>query len=265
MREVGKEELREIQIAILLSIHEFCQQQGLRYSLSCGTLLGAVRHKGYIPWDDDIDIMMPRPDYEKFRMSYPGFNPNYTVQSYHTDTSYWFNFVKVFDNRTLFIESAARNGVYVDVFPIDGFPADDQDFKNILERVTTLTNRDLRWATKEFCVRANKNDKILHFLKYLCHCPIVPSRTKTIKRIDELLMSHPFDDSPIAGMFFFDRVVGKLPRPLYQQYKLIEFEGHSLCCIVETHQFLECLYGDYMQLPPVEQRVGGHNIHAYWL
>jgi len=209
--------------------------------------------------------MMPRPDYETFRVSYPGFNSHYTVQSYHVDDSYWFNFVKVFDNRTLFVESASRNGVFVDVFPVDGFPESKQERDSILGRATQLLNRDLRWATKEYKVKTQSKDRIRHFLKYQCRSRLVDTRQQTIKNIDGLLMSNGFESSPLAGMFFFDRLLAVLSRSLYEQYKLIQFEGRSFYCVENTHVFLENLYGDYMQLPPVEQRVGMHNIHAYWL
>lgn len=265
MREIGKEELKKIQIAILVSIHEFCEQQGLRYSLCFGTLLGAVRHKGFIPWDDDIDIMMPRPDYERFRTTYPGFNPHYSVQSYHIDDSYWFNFVKVYDNRTLFIEDAARNGVFVDVFPVDGFPDDNQEIEHILDKATLLLNRDLRWATKEYKVKTQRKDFIPHYLKYMCRNLLVDSRQHTIKKIDNLFLSNSFDSSSMAGVFFFDKMLAILPKSLYEQYKLIQFEGYLFYCIDDTHRYLKSLYGDYMQLPPLEQRVGRHNIHAFWL
>lgn len=265
MREIGKEELKKIQITILRSIHEFCEQQNLRYSLSHGTLLGAVRHKGFIPWDDDVDIMMPRPDYERFRITYPGFNPHCSVQSYHNDDSYWFNFLKVYDNRTLFIECAARNGVYIDVFPVDGFPENQQERSSILDRATILLNHDLRWATKEYKVKILRKDYVLHYLKYQYRNLLVDSRQHTIIKIDDLFLNNPFDESPVAGMFFFDRMQAILPRLIYEQYKLIEFENSFFSCIEDTHVYLHSLYGDYMQLPPVEERVGRHNIHAYWL
>ncbi len=209
--------------------------------------------------------MMPRPDYEKFRVSYPGFNPHYSVQSYHDDDTYWFSFVKVFDNRTLFIESAARNGVYIDVFPVDGFPEDKSKRDSILDKAILLTNRDLRWATREYKVKTNGKDKIIHFLKYQYRHLLIDSRQRTITKIDNLFLDNSFDNSPVAGMFFFDRLMAVLPRLVYEQYKLIQFEGLSFYCVADTHQFLESLYGDYMQLPPVERRIGRHNIHAYWL
>ena len=265
MKEIGKEELKKVQLEILISIHEFCEQKGLRYSLSCGTLLGAVRHQGYIPWDDGIDIMMPRPDYEKFRKMYPGFKENHTVQSYHNDDSYWFNFLKVYDNRTLFIEGAARNGVYVDVFPVDGLPNAPEAIKRICVDATLLVNRDLRWTTKEYKVRTKRKDILLHRMKYQYRKHLVDSRKIVIKRIDRMFLGHSFENSPMAGIFFFNRMFGVLPRSMYENYKLMHFEDRLFYSVDDSHMFLESLYGDYMQLPPVEQRVGHHNIHAYWL
>lgn len=265
MKEIGKEELKIIQLDILKSVHDFCEQRGLRYSLTYGTLLGAVRHKGFIPWDDDIDIMMPRPDYEIFQRTYAGFNSDYSVQSYYNDASYWFSFIKVYDKRTLFVEAAARNGVYVDIFPIDGMPEEQEDINKIRNEVSLLVNHDLRWATKEYRVRTKKKDRILNYLKYQCRRFMVGSRLDTIKKIDEMFLGNAFESSPMAGIFFFDRMTAVLPRTLYEHYKPIQFEGHMFNSIGDTHLFLKCVYGDYMQLPPEEQRVGRHNIHAYWL
>lgn len=265
MREVSNEELKQIQMDILNSIHVFCTQHGLRYSLAYGTLIGAVRHKGFIPWDDDIDIMMPRPDYERFRNTYPGFNPHYSVQSFHVDDAYWFSFIKVLDTRTLLIENETRNCVYVDVFPVDGFPENHLDRDAISKTATSLLNHELRWATKEYKVKTKTKDCILHYLKYQYRKLFVESRRHTIKNIDELFLSNSFEDSLLAGLFFFDRLVAVLPRTIYEHYKLIEFEGASFCSIENIHEFLECVYGDYMKLPPEEQRVGRHNVLAYWL
>ena len=265
MKEIGKEELKRIQLDILLSIHRFCEDKGLRYSLSSGSLLGAVRHKGYIPWDDDIDIMMPRPDYEKFRRLYNGFNPYHTVQSYHNDDSYWFNYLKVYDNRTLFVEGASRNGVFVDVFVIDGLPQATQDLMKLKEDATQLVNRELRWVTKEYKSRTKSSEKFINFIKYIIRSHLVDSRSIIVKKLDDLFMQNSFDDSSLAGAFFFDRFFGVLPKQIYDNYTLIQFEGHMLKCVQDTHTYLECLYGDYMKLPPENERIGRHHIHAYWI
>ena len=121
-RKVTLEEMRDLQLAMMDKIHEFCVERGIRYSLGGGTLLGAVRHKGYIPWDDDIDIMLPRPDYERFLKEFDGVYPNFKVLHLNNDRTYPYLFAKVYDSRTLLVECRATMGVYIDVFPIDGLP-----------------------------------------------------------------------------------------------------------------------------------------------
>ena len=132
MKQINIEEIRKLQISILLYVHEFCKKNNIRYSLSGGTLLGAVRHKGYIPWDDDIDIMMPRPDYERFVNE---FNENrkdveYKVICSYNDSQFFQPFAKVVNTKTFLKETykrpVAQMGVYIDVFPIDGLPNDEQ-------------------------------------------------------------------------------------------------------------------------------------------
>ena len=118
-------ELRDIQMGILDDVHKFCEEQGLRYSLSSGTLIGAVRHKGYIPWDDDIDIYMQRVDYERFLKTYQDQQGHYKLlapSQKERDEAYYYTFAKVVDLRTKMIEQETEGyeiGVYVDVFPVD--------------------------------------------------------------------------------------------------------------------------------------------------
>lgn len=121
-KEIMLEELREIQLQMMDKIHEFCESHNIRYSLGGGTLLGAVRHKGYIPWDDDIDIMLPRPDYDRFIREFEGAYKDLNIQHLGNDDTCCIPFAKVYDNRTVLIEKHQRSGVYIDVFPVDGLP-----------------------------------------------------------------------------------------------------------------------------------------------
>ena len=123
MKRVTPEELKTIQLDLLQKTADFCEQNGLRYFLCGGTLLGAIRHKGYIPWDDDIDIAMPRPDYDRFCMTFNQPNSVYRVKSLFTHPNYICAFAKVYDNRTLLKELHYKGihfGVYIDILPVDG-------------------------------------------------------------------------------------------------------------------------------------------------
>ena len=130
MREISSDEIKQIELDILKDVAKFCDAHGLRYFLSDGTLLGAVRHKGFIPWDDDIDIMMPYKDYQQFVKGY--FHEYYYVNSIEKDLSYPLLFAKVFDKRTCCnMVGDDSPHVWIDIFPLMGLPANKLLKKNI--------------------------------------------------------------------------------------------------------------------------------------
>ncbi len=144
MKEMTKQEQHALLIDILAKTHDFCKKNNIRYSLGGGTLLGAIRHKGFIPWDDDVDIMMPRPDYERFIKELEGVDSNLYIQNYHTDNSFHREWTRVCDNRTVIYYISAVSGVFIDVFPIDGLP----DEKETLEYIETIDKLRIKlWRT----------------------------------------------------------------------------------------------------------------------
>ena len=125
MKNIGLDELKRIQIAILDKVHAFCLENNIIYFLSCGSLLGAIRHGGYIPWDDDIDLFMPRESYERFISSYNEADNGTRVRTLFTDKRYYYSFAKVEDVNTILVEKLPEKmdiGVNIDIFPIDGVP-----------------------------------------------------------------------------------------------------------------------------------------------
>ena len=128
-------ELRQIQIGILDEVHQYCEAHGLRYFLSSGTLIGAVRHKGYIPWDDDIDVYMPRKDYERFLREFKG-NEQYKLLNPAKEPHYYYTFAKVIDLRTRMVEDETVGfeiGVYMDIFPVDYVPDDMKEREHVFK------------------------------------------------------------------------------------------------------------------------------------
>ena len=135
------QELRQIQMGILDDVHRFCEAHGLRYFLSSGTLIGAVRHKGYIPWDDDIDIYMPRKDYEEFLQTYTSDSGHYRAINPQTEQHYYYTFAKVVDSRTRMVEKETEGyeiGVYMDSFPVDFVTDDLQERERIFKKKKLL-------------------------------------------------------------------------------------------------------------------------------
>ena len=128
MKKVSDSELKTIELEILREVAAFCDMHDVRYYLVCGTALGAVRHDGFIPWDDDIDLGLPRPDYERFLSLFR--SEKYTVLDSRFDDRYPYAFAKVSDNATCLVENIAQPfpmGVYIDLFPIDGLPANEAE------------------------------------------------------------------------------------------------------------------------------------------
>lgn len=263
MRVLSKSEIQTIQLDILQSIHQFCEANDIRYSLAYGTLLGAIRHKGYIPWDDDIDVMMPRPDYERFVKEYQGICDRYVVQTYNNDNSYYLWCAKVYDNRTEQITFPTRSGVCVDVFPIDGLPDNLEDVRKYIKKKRKLFFRRLVFTCHNNSYRPG--NKLFNAFKYIIKRILVPSRYAVIKEIEQLYKSYPYTTSNYVGDIidlFGER--GWLKKEIFEQYTTTAFENLQVKIIKDYDVFLRARYGDYMQLPPEEERVPGHSAPVYW-
>jgi len=266
MEKVGKEisiqEMRKIQIDILDAIHLFCESNHIRYSLCGGTLLGAVRHKGYIPWDDDIDIFMPRPDYEKFISTFDNGTGNLRVQHYKNDISYPLRWARVFDDRTILISINSVDGVFVDVFPVDGLP-DLEGAKQMSKELLVL--RDQLARTTKFHSQAVRQNAFLLNVKYYIKKLFCPSRKTVLQKYDKLLHTYEFETSKNAGVIvsrFGEKEL--LEASVFKSYIQLPFEGKMYSCIKDYDVYLRKLYGDYMQLPPKEKRVTHHRFKIYW-
>lgn len=140
MKEIYFQEQKLIALEILKFVHRFCRDNNLRMFLSYGTLLGAIRHKGFIPWDDDVDIMMPRKDYEILLKSFPE-HPRYKLQCIKNDPKYTKAFATINDIRTFKEEYTIRNKfnknlcINIDIFPFDTFPDDNQELRKFKNQI----------------------------------------------------------------------------------------------------------------------------------
>ncbi len=251
-------ELRQIQMGILDEVHRFCEAHGLRYFLSSGTLIGAVRHKGYIPWDDDIDIYMPRKDYEQFLKMFTDKEGTYRVINPATEPHYYYTFAKVVDQRTRMVEKETEGyeiGVYMDIFPVD-FVSD-----NLQERERIFKQKKLLYKIRRCKIsQSNPLQSKLAYLVYK-HWPLsVKQIEKRIRRL--IVLDHP--TSTVCNMTEAGpSIKGCFPAEDLASTVDIEFEGKQYKTMVGYKDYLERTYGDYMTLPPVEQRVT-HKFEAYW-
>lgn len=253
------QELRSLQMGILDEVHRYCEAHGLHYFLSSGTLIGAVRHKGYIPWDDDIDIYMPRKDYEEFLQNYHDKTGRYQAINPTTEPHYYYTFAKVVDQRTRMVEKETAGyeiGVYMDIFPVD-YVSDD-----LQERERVFREKKLLYKIRR-CKISNGNplqSRLAYFVYR--HWPL--SVRQIERKIRKLIIlekpTHTVCNMTEAG----PSIKGCFPAEDIASSVDIEFEGKLYKTMVGYKDYLERTYGDYMTLPPVEQRVT-HKFEAYWL
>jgi len=256
-------ELRSIQMGIMDDVHRFCQANGLRYSLSSGTLIGAIRHKGYIPWDDDIDIYMPRKDYEQFIRTYKDPTGQYKVLSPQTSNlkpqTYYYTFAKVIDQRTLMVETETEGyeiGVFIDVFPID-YVTDNQK-----ERKRIFQLKHLLYKIRR--CKISHSNPLRSRLAYVCY-RYLPITVGMINRcINHLIVQREPTNTLCNMTEAGPSIRGCFPAEDMKEMIDMPFEDRTYKVMCGYDDHLRHTYGDYMTLPPEDQRVT-HQFKAYWL
>lgn len=263
MRAVGLEEIKRIQLEILDSVHEFCKMHGLRYSLCGGTLLGAVKHKGYVPYDDDIDIMMPRKDYETFLSTYSD-SQNFIIRMNKMDSCREI-FSKVCRKGTKLVDpSLGRTtfSVFIDLCPIDGVPHDKHNFYMSFRQKDKLLPKLCAFYKD---VQVNR---LLWQMKYWVKRLTSGYWGNAIRlkaEIEAELKSNDLDFSPYASEMLVCYDEGLiLKSEVFRKYQEYEFEGRKYMGIADYDTYLKSKYdylGDYMNLPPLQKPL--HEYTAY--
>ncbi|MFR9523360.1 MAG: LicD family protein [Rikenellaceae bacterium] len=262
MKELSLDQIREVQLNILRKVHDFCIENNIRYSLGGGTLLGAVRHQGYIPWDDDIDIMMPRADYDRFVELFSGSSDQYICACYENDPNYQYPFVKICDNRTQLKEEGIVDNIAVniDLFPIDGLPSGKREIRSHVRAV----HHAWRWVRR-------KNREIVkgrHSLLQRIVVAIIRRIPNSYfqEKIKALCYKYDYDKCQMAGAILGTYGMREVySKELFESYTTLPFEGMELCSIADFDTYLSQHYGSYMELPPQEQQVRRHKVRAYAL
>ena len=264
-RQIHLEELKTIQMDILEVIDSFCAKIGIRYSLACGTYLGAIRHKGYIPWDDDIDIYIPREDYQRFVAEFPIELQNVQVVSMERDKQWDRAYAQAFDNRTILREgrsSKGDKGVYIDIYPIDSVPDSYDEWHSYNKKRRMLVRlSEIKYINIEKGRPIAKN-LVLALGKLI----LLPFSSRAIaKQISKYAQRYNGKGHHRS----FECVQGMLQkRPfnssLMKDFVKTEFEDRQFMIMKDYDAYLSNAYGDYMKLPPKEKQVSHHVFRAWW-
>lgn len=260
--------IQNIELNALQFIDTVCRKHEIRYFLAGGTLLGAVRHKGFIPWDNDVDIALPRRDYEEFiRIIEQEYTDTpYRIARIRDNNDYFYGFAKLYDSRTLLYEHSYSNamnwlGVYIDLFPLDGLGADLNQAKSLFHHTRRISRRICLCKTMaQTDSIKEKIGRVHHYLRY----GRLIGRERSLESLVSELCDHDFDHSVyIASTYGLRSDKEILPQELFRSSCNVEFEGLSLPAPVGWHEYLKAMYGDYMQLPPEGERYADHDVSIY--
>lgn len=258
--QIEASELQGHLLKMVKQFHEMCEKHNFQYYILGGTCLGARRHGGFIPWDDDIDVGMPREDYERFcNLKQEELPDHLELRYYRTTKDSPFHFVKLVDNTTTLIEHAYRNyveGVYIDVFPLDG--AKDYAecfcermrcrriwFEKVMILYNCMTDTRSNFAKKMLIAYAKKKDL------YKMHMAI-----------DKKMKKYAFSDSDFVANFYGAWAEKEIhAKSIYGKPVLYQFEDTKLYGPEKIDAYLKGLYGDFMKLPPENQRVFKHDYY----
>jgi len=244
-------------LKILLAFDDMCKVHNLRYCIMAGSMIGAVRHKGFIPWDDDMDVGMPRPDYEKLiSHSKEWLAPPYEFVCGENDNVYPLPFAKLQDASTTLIERkhlSYLGGIYVDIFPLDAVPRN-----MILRRIQYTKYEFYKQVLYLFCRDPYKHGHgISSWIPLLCHHLFTLKGLQ--KSIRNVLTKYNYDKSSFVADYS-DGLRGVMKKYILDTYGPYLFEGETVEGIKHYDEYLTQIYGDYMKIPQgVHQRQ--HNFY----
>ena len=256
MKEIDIKELKKIQLNILDNVDSFCKKNKINYWLDCGTLLGAIRHSGYIPWDDDIDIGMLRDDYDKFLKLYNKDNDKYRLMAAELDKDYYFQFGKVVDTSTVLYEPDEETGikgaVYIDVFVYDNAPDDENELADMFDKRDYYNKFRIAQLYPKMYDKSSFKKRIMRFFLNI-YLKFLPKNYYNKKCIENSKRYINADTKRVGNFTSAKRMTGN--KEIFNSFTEVTFEKKKYPAPVGYKDWLEAFYGDYMKLPPKEKRV----------
>ena len=260
-RKLDIDEIKEVELGVMDYIHNICKEKGINYSLAYGSLLGAVRHKGFIPWDDDLDIALKRDEYDKlYQAILEDNNSIYKVVSWENDSRYPYPFYRVYDSRTVYENNYIQNdielGICVDVFPFD-------DYKDVNKEITKLDMYRRLSVYTLYGIR-NKEAGIKNIIRYLMLVAFRLTRVKTWNKKLNDSSKVPVNSEYIDYLMESKKYSTKIDAKALDEVVECKFEDRLYNIPKDYDHILTTIYGaDYMEIPPIEKRIQHDDFVAY--
>lgn len=265
MKRLSDSEVKQNIFEMLSAFADYCDQHGLRYYLCGGTLLGAIRHKDFIPWDDDVDVLMPRPDYIKLQQLYDRqpIRTYYQLRCYGQENMP-IPFGKIVDLRTRLVTKSSDfdTAIWMDIFPMDGVPKEQKKCESLLMKAYRW--KYMHGRTKIKIGTGKTRWKAIFKIPVLVVAHMI-GRRRCTKRLDTLAKQYDFDECDyVAGITWSNGPCERMKKADFLPYDDKEFHGRMFHAPACWDTYLRGMYGDYMKLPPIDKRQS-HNIEAYWI
>ena len=269
MRKMTTRDIQLVSLDILKDVHEFCVNNDIKYTLFGGSLIGAIRHNGFIPWDDDVDIAMPRPEYERFVSTYKSDKGYKLIHREKGKNDVFLAYARVCDMNKTYVDaqnlpwSKYKTGVWIDIFPLDGMPIDIDEAKKHTKMANDLFYRGKRARIIKAALHKDRGFIIRMKLFLLCLC--LPYYSKWGKLI-ELCKKYDYSESKAYSNLSFGGYGFKeyCTKEVLDGYHLHRFEDSEFFIMNGYDKALRNKYGDYMTPPPEEKRIRGHHFECYW-
>jgi len=270
-RELSLREVQLISLEICKKIDQICDEQDIRYYLYAGSLLGAVRHKGFIPWDDDVDVVMPRPDYERF-LAYMQAHQDellpLRLYNIGLQPDYPYMISRVSDERYILEvenEDPYGIGVFVDVYPWDGVGQSEEEMMRRKKKATRYSSL-CYLSTRQKCIKDNTRSRLKLLIKPLAFAYAkLMGKRHFAKVLDKMAPKYAYDESKYVGCIVWGTYGTKSIYPIewMEPYEKLQFEDAQLRAPREWDKALTKLFKQYMEPPPEKDRVPHHNYRAF--